>query len=252
VASEAEAFILAAEDDAWSARARGGLSAAGRVHLPGFLARPAAQSLAGVLDTLPWDILLNDEQGKSYRLGYTQLMAMDAQERNRIVARVYQNAQAGPEFFSDMYHVTELYMSGACRDGVLADFHAQLNSQRGLAALRKLVGDDRINHVDAIASRYRPGQFLAAHTDSLPGEDRLYAYVLNLARQWRVHWGGQLLFFDNDGNIIEGYTPRMGALNIFKVPQAHAVSIVAPFAMTPRYSISGWFHATAPPSMRAS
>ena len=33
------------------------------------------------------------------------------------------------------------------------------------------------------------------------------------------------------------------ALNVFAVPQMHAVSTVAPFAGGPRYSVTGWWRA---------
>ncbi|MBX9747268.1 MAG: hypothetical protein K2X34_10220, partial [Hyphomonadaceae bacterium] len=49
-----------------------------------------------------------------------------------------------------------------------------------------------------------------------------------------------------DGHIAEAYTPRWNALNILKVPQPHAVSVVAPFAHGARYSITGWLRAKKP------
>ena len=40
--------------------------------------------------------------------------------------------------------------------------------------------------------------------------------------------------------MAEAYRPSWNALNIFRVPAAHAVSSVAPFAGAPRLSITGW------------
>ena len=34
--------------------------------------------------------------------------------------------------------------------------------------------------------------------------------------------------------------PRFNALNVFAVPQPHSVSIVSPFAVGARYSVTGW------------
>jgi hypothetical protein len=45
---------------------------------------------------------------------------------------------------------------------------------------------------------------------------------------------------DQDGHVSEGYTPAYNALNLFRVPQRHAVSYVAPFAGAPRLAITGW------------
>jgi Rps23 Pro-64 3,4-dihydroxylase Tpa1-like proline 4-hydroxylase len=41
--------------------------------------------------------------------------------------------------------------------------------------------------------------------------------------------------------VIEGYMPRFNTLNLFAVPQHHAVSFVPPFAPQGRIAISGWF-----------
>ena len=93
---------------------------------------------------------------------------------------------------------------------------------------------------DAQATRYRPGDFLTAHDDDVAGKHRLYAYVLNFTPAWRPDWGGLLAFHDADGHVSEAYTPTFNALNIFRVPQQHAVTQVASFAGAQRLSITGW------------
>jgi Rps23 Pro-64 3,4-dihydroxylase Tpa1-like proline 4-hydroxylase len=40
--------------------------------------------------------------------------------------------------------------------------------------------------------------------------------------------------------VTEAWVPRFNALNVFAVPQPHAVSIVAPFAVGARCSVTGW------------
>ena len=69
---------------------------------------------------------------------------------------------------------------------------------------------------------------------------------MNLTARWRADWGGMLLFLDDEDHVAEGYMPAFNSLNIFKVPQRHAVSIVAPFAGEPRLSITGWLRARKP------
>jgi Rps23 Pro-64 3,4-dihydroxylase Tpa1-like proline 4-hydroxylase len=115
----------------------------------------------------------------------------------------------------------------------MADLYRWLNSKAGLQFLRKLTGDERCAYVDAQATRYRPGHFLTQHDDHAEGKDRLFAYVLNLTPQWIADWGA-------------AYTPRWNALNILKVPQPHAVSVVAPFARGARHSITGWIRSRRP------
>ena len=69
--------------------------------------------------------------------------------------------------------------------------------------------------------------------------------MLNLSPRWRAEWGGHLQFLDETGEVTESMIPAFGALNVFKVPQSHAVSVVAPFAPAPRYSIIGWWRSQA-------
>jgi len=243
---EAEQFLTAAEMPSQRARAKVALEAHGRVQLSNFLPSDAALSLAKQLEIAPWDLHFN-EGGQPKRIPYSVIDEMAASERDGIFAAITQRAQVRPEFFSDTYHITERYLSGENTNGPLAQVHGLLNSERGLSALRGLVNDERVAYVDVFGARYRAGQFLAPHTDLIPGEERLFAYVLNLSPRWHVHWGGQLLFFDDQGVVTAGFSPRFGALNIFKVPQIHSVSVVAPFAAVPRFSISGWLHAKHPP-----
>jgi len=54
------------------------------------------------------------------------------------------------------------------------------------------------------------------------------------------YWGGILQFIAEDGHLAEGYAPSFNALNLFNVPQLHAVSYVAPFAQAGRFSVNGW------------
>ena len=95
---------------------------------------------------------------------------------------------------------------------------------------------------DGQATLFGPQHFLGLHQDQQLEEGWRIAYVLNMtALEWRPDWGGYLLFFDDDGDVIEGYMPRFNTLNLFAVPQHHAVSFVPPFAPQGRIAISGWF-----------
>ena len=109
-----------------------------------------------------------------------------------------------------------------------------------------MTGDARIAFADAQATRYRPGHVLTGHDDAAEGKNRLYAYVLNLTRDWRADWGGVLAFEGAHGHIEEGFAPAYNALNIFAVPMPHAVTQVASFAPRDRLSITGWLRAHPP------
>lgn len=106
--------------------------------------------------------------------------------------------------------------------------------------MRALTGDPTCAFCDDQATRCLPGHFLTRHDDARGDHGRLFAYVLNLTPGWRSDWGGQLQFIGEDGHVTEPFTPAFNALNIFRVPQDHAVSVVAPFAGGARLSITGW------------
>ncbi|MBP8073105.1 MAG: 2OG-Fe(II) oxygenase, partial [Brevundimonas sp.] len=89
-----------------------------------------------------------------------------------------------------------------------------LNGEDFIAFVRRVTGDDRIDFADAQATRYRPGHVLTGHDDAAEGKNRLYAYVLNLTRDWRADWGGVLAFEGADGHIEQGFAPAFNALNI--------------------------------------
>jgi len=48
--------------------------------------------------------------------------------------------------------------------------------------------------------------------------------VFNLTRKWRPDWNGYLQFFDENGNGSTACRPAFNTLNLFGVPQPHAVT----------------------------
>lgn len=118
-----------------------------------------------------------------------------------------------------------------------------INAEPFLGLVREVTGIPELVKADAQGTLYRPGNFLACHDDSHVAEGWRLAYVLNMAsdEDWRPEYGGYLLFYDEEGDVIAGFKPRFNALNIFAVPQRHSVGYVAPFAPVARYAITGWF-----------
>ena len=120
-----------------------------------------------------------------------------------------------------------------------------LNSNSFLEFARRLTGDSEITGTDASASWYAPGHFLNIHDDKRTGYDLRAAFVLNFSPLWRADWGGELKFFSNrrGAKLEAAFFPAFNVMNIFSVPQYHAVGTVAAFAGAPRLSISGWLYA---------
>ena len=216
----------------------------GRIHLPQVFEPASAAAIGEALasEAVPWtrSVTVN---GSAYDIGLPTLAAMPADRAAQFRAAVDEAARTGFQYEFDAWRLSDVVEAGARQGGALAPLEAVydfLNGPVFLDFVRKLTGETRAAYVDAQATRYTAGHFLTAHDDAVEGKNRLFAYVLNFTPAWRVDWGGLLLFHDADGHVSEGYTPTFNALNIFRVPQPHAVSQVASFVAAGRYSITGW------------
>lgn len=106
--------------------------------------------------------------------------------------------------------------------------------------------DDGALRADLIASCYSPGHFITIHDDKDPAGLRRYGFAFDFTPFWRPDWGGAHLFYDDDGNVTEGFNAVFNSLNIFRVPQRYAISFVAPYAKAGRYTLNGWLQSPAP------
>ena len=221
----------------WRARLR----AHGRVQIPGFLQEPSALRLHQCLrEEVPWetaqrsDAVLADGQDRSPPPG-------SAADEVALAATCLR-AREGFEFYFDRYRMIDARRDGTDPQLVLHAVVDFLNSPQFLDFARQLTGDPAIRMVSAIGVRYRAGHFLRAHNDLANDENRAFAYVINLSRQWSPDWGGLLHFLDPEQRrVVDTFTPLWNSLSLFRVPQPHVVSLVAPWAGSPRYSITGWF-----------
>ena len=226
----------------WRARLRHD----GRVQIEDYLQLDIATRLRDcLLREVPWTLAIRDaddartldhETYSSMDSGAicATLTAANGREREDL------GHDIGFRFAYDTYMMVRAYKEG--RDPGLA-LHKVLeffNSPAYLSVQRALTGDDRVRRVNAQATRYRPGHFLRYHTDIDSTEGRLYAYVINLSRDWCADWGGLLQFMDDDGRVQESFLPRWNTLSLFAVPSGHAVSLVAPWAAGERLAITGW------------
>ena len=221
----------------WRARLR----AHGRVQIPGFLQEPSALRLNQCLrEEVPWetaqrsDAVLADGQDRSPPPG-------SAADEVALAATCLR-AREGFEFYFDRYRMIDARRDGTDPQLVLHAVVDFLNSPQFLGFARQLTGDPAIRMVSAIGVRYRAGHFLRAHNDLANDENRAFAYVINLSRQWSPDWGGLLHFLDPEQRrVVDTFTPLWNSLSLFRVPQPHVVSLVAPWAGSARYSITGWF-----------
>ena len=217
----------------------------GRLQVRDVLTEETARELRDILaNRTEWGVALQaGTHGEAFSMRGRDLQ--DRAKAQHVAERVKETdrAAAGRDYaFRCMrYSLVEGYL-GQWNPGGPHDLLLEhLNAPDFLGLMREITGISELVKADGHASCYGPHHFLGKHIDSHVGEGWRIAYVLNLTiDDWYPDWGGYLVFYDEEGNIEAGFMPRFNTLNLFRVPQAHAVTYVPPFAPRGRYAISGW------------
>jgi SM-20-related protein len=208
-----------------------------RIRLTGFLMPGSAQLLARNLYALPdfhqACFVNNDNRLISAR----ELACLAQADRERLLGTVNQQAANGIGYWYGRYKPPE--QGCLIRDSLFS----WLNGGHVLSRIRAISGMPDIARASLQITRFTPGDFLTRHRDTVVGENRRLAYVINLAGRWHPDWGGLLQFYRDNGAPRDAWSPEFNSFGLFDVRHVHAVTMVTPFAMTPRLTISGWFHA---------
>jgi len=211
-----------------------------RIHIPHFLEAKSAQLVYQSLDQQEdWNLAWNNE-GKHTDMDYRGVMAWSADQKEKLAEIIHKQAEHEFQYHYAAVPIYDLYHSKNMPNHFFNTLYEFINSNETLETIRKITGFTDIRYADMQATRYSKGHFLTEHDDNVAGKNRLAAYVVNLTPEWRSDWGGALVF-PGDGTNSESFYPKFNALNIFAVPQKHAVSIVSPFCPAHRYSLTGWF-----------
>lgn len=223
-------------------RLRAQLHAHGRVQVDDFLQPDAAARLHDCLaHEVPWTLALRDA-ADARTIPAADYAAMPAAAVDTLVRDTAAGARDGAfRFAYDSYMMISAYKEGRDPDLLLHRVLEFLNAPPYVRFCQALSGDTRVRRVNAQATRYRPGHFLRQHTDEDASEGRLYAYVMNLSRDWKPDWGGLLQFVGADGRVVDTFLPRWNTLSVFAVPADHVVTMVMPWAEQDRLSITGWW-----------
>jgi Rps23 Pro-64 3,4-dihydroxylase Tpa1-like proline 4-hydroxylase len=189
---------------------------------------------------VPWSLAFRDASGPR-KLWSEELAAMDIASRQSLDEEIFRIARHEFQFRYDSFMMVTAYKEKRHTELALHRVIEQINSQEWIGAFRAITGFKQIRRADAQATRYVAGHFLRRHNDMNEEDGRLCAYVINLTRDWQADWGGLLQFLDSRGEVVRTLMPRFNSISIFRVPQDHCVSPVAPFATGARYAITGWF-----------
>ncbi len=211
--------------------------------IPNFLDEQVAERIFNCLnDEVRWEL--------AYRMGnqpmahtYDQLVALTPDERQQLHRQILDQAKDDYQFSYFRYPMIDAYVNKWTPKLILNDVLESFNNSLSLGFLRDITGDPDVRKVEFQATYYASGHFLKRHNDTAKtGDDRRYACVVGLTKEWQSDWGGLLQFVD-DNKVSLSFTPSFNSCIIFKVPRDHQVSYVAPYASKPRYALTGWLRA---------
>lgn len=215
----------------------------GRLHIPNILTAESSRALYQTLQsTSDWTRSIHLREGEDLDILVSELDEMPTRERVELEQSLAQASTDSLQYIFDTVRVSANLEARRIVPANLMAVHQFINCAPFLDFMRQVSGVEGLAFADVMATRYLPGHFLTAHGDENPAQRRRLAYVLSMTPVWRADWGGILMFLDDDGHVAEGYVPMFNALNIFSVPQTHAVSLVTRLAKAPRLSVTGWIH----------
>lgn len=214
----------------------------GRVQIRDVLTSRTAEEIYRIFQNgTPWGLAWRAGIEGPRNIPNRELGAMGPAKRAELAQQAMQTAARGDyAFVYGQYPILNAYQEKWDEGGPHDLLLEHINDEPFLDLARAVAGMPQLRKADAQATLFAPGQFLMSHDDSHVAEGWQVAYVLSLAKDWRPDWGGYLMFYDEEGDVIEGLKPRFNALNMFAVPQRHNVSYVAPFAPIGRFAITGW------------
>jgi len=211
----------------------------GRIQIPDYLEDASSKVIARSLaDQQQWNLVWNNG-GKHVDMDFDGVAQWTVAQRQQLHEIIISQAAEGFQYHFANVPIYDIYKENLLPDHFFNHVYEYFNSHAFLGLMREITGDERISFADMQATRYSKGHFLTEHDDQVDGKNRVAAYVLNLTEFWKIDWGGALVF-PTDSAFCEAYYPKFNALNIFSVPQKHAVTMVSPFAYADRYSITGW------------
>jgi SM-20-related protein len=208
-----------------------------RVLIRDFFEPTVADALARAVDAVDWSLSFRDERGDQLLTG-DELRRMDGPQRMRLTEGIH--AIAADRFQFSFFSHSLVAAAQRGDTDLLTRFVKWMSTDDFLSVMRRMTDIEEIDRVYAQATMYSRGNFLLIHDDHVEIEDRRVAYVVNLTRQWKPHWGGLLHFLDANGDVADTFVPHFNSMSLFLVPQTHFVSYVAPYAQAERCAVTGW------------
>jgi SM-20-related protein len=210
----------------------------GHVRIERILADGAREMFAWFDQCTDW-IQLISADGGAIEIDYARWIEMPRAERRAIEQEMYRRAADGFQYSYAAMRVPDEGERLHYGDPMtrFAEFMESAETQKFLEAI---TGTRSPAFNDGQATAYGTGDFLTGHDDDVAGRCRTTACVFGLTPQWRLEWGGLLLFHDLGSRDVTGMVPQFNTLDLFAVPRYHSVSQITPAAPRRRYAITGW------------
>jgi SM-20-related protein len=218
------------------------LQTRGRLQVADFFSDETADYLYRLIqENKQWHLAYN-EGDNYYESELAEFQNLPPQKKQGFMNGIFSGARDHFQYVFLQYYITQAIELKENQGHPMHAMHDFVNTEETLNFMRTLTQEPKIRKADAYASCYSPGHFLTEHDDKHSKHDRVAAYVVSMTKGWNKNWGGHLAFYDEVGNIKEAFIPSFNTLNIFLIPQSHAVQQVAPFAGHARTSYLGWLH----------
>jgi SM-20-related protein len=218
-----------------------------RVQIGSIFAEASAEAIYACLarDT-PWGFAWWDGDGPQ-AICKPEADSLTRARAERIARDVQERAKAGD--FSFAFYCHPLLPSAEAQAKwmtpvLLDDLLEYLNSPELLELVQEITNCKSICRADAHATYFAPNQFMASQQNTDVGHQRL-AYTLSLTKDWHEDWGGYWQFYNNQGDIVQGYKPHFNSLSLCEISQRRSISAVPSHAPNGHLAISGCFYDAA-------
>jgi hypothetical protein len=185
-----------------------------------------------------WVQVMNKTGGGAHELPLARWSAPRSRRRPAIEREMYERARDGFQYSYTALRVPQVAETTA--DPVLDVIATLMRGPEMVTFCQAVTGTHAPHFVDGQVTAYGLADFLTGHDDAVKNSRRQSAFVLGLAPQWRLEWGGLLLFHQPGDVAFSGLVPQFNTLDLFAVPQFHSVSQVTRAAPRRRYSATGW------------
>jgi Rps23 Pro-64 3,4-dihydroxylase Tpa1-like proline 4-hydroxylase len=221
------------------------LAEQGKIQIADVFRADVADSLHQCLrDEIPWRLSCYDNTlegtDRAKKILQATLSTMSREQQSEFQQEILRQARDQFQYVYQSFDLLEGHRTGEKPDLHVYKLMQYLASDAFFNFARLLTGDKEISYIDGHATRYVAGHFLKDHSDESPFEQRRFAYVIGMTRDWDADMGGLTQFMDDEGRVLDCFVPTFNSLTVFSVPVRHMVSYVPPWVSGERLSVTGW------------